>query len=729
MKKLLSVFLALTLVFALCGGALAAEETTEDLAGQIVILHTNDVHGAIDGYAKIAAVKSDYEARGADVLLFDAGDYIQGDPTVSVSQGATAIELMNLTGYDLAGIGNHEFDYGYDNLMTILESADFDVLCANAYRNGSLVFDANTTFTMEDGTVIGVFGLATPETATKANPTKLNGVTFLAGDDLYDCATEQVAALTEAGADYIVCLGHLGIDSSSAPNRSIDLLNNVDGIDLFIDSHSHSTLEDILAATDNTGKVNDAVLTSTGTKAANIGVVTIDPEEDTITAENVSLEEYTGSVQAVADYAAQVDADIDAQYGEVIGTTEVTLNGDRAPGNRTQETNMGDLITDAMLWFAKEQGDLGVDDDHVIALTNGGGIRAAIAAGDITKRDVNTVLPFGNTVAYINVTGEVLLEALEASTYCTPDEVGGFPQVAGIEFTVDTTKEYDQGDQYPNSTYYGPNSINRVTIQSINGQPFDPEANYVVVSNDFTAGGGDTYYAFSVANRIDTGIALDEVVMDYIADVLDGTVTAEQYGETQGRITVLTAVSELPFTDVSVDAWFYDAIKAAYDAELMDGVSETTFEPDTAMNRAMLVTMLYRLEGSPEVTTNVSEVFADCADDVWYSDAVVWAAENNIVSGRSETEFAPTATMTRQEMAVILYNYSVLKGAEAVTEPALEYGDADAIADWAANAVTFCTAEGLMSGVSETEFSPAGSATRAMGATVLVRMTETEAAA
>ena len=135
MKKLLSVFLALTLVFALCGGALAAEETTEDLAGQIVILHTNDVHGAIDGYAKIAAVKSDYEARGADVLLFDAGDYIQGDPTVSVSQGATAIELMNLTGYDLAGIGNHEFDYGYDNLMTILESADFDVLCAHAYRN------------------------------------------------------------------------------------------------------------------------------------------------------------------------------------------------------------------------------------------------------------------------------------------------------------------------------------------------------------------------------------------------------------------------------------------------------------------------------------------------------------------------------------------------------------------------------------------------------------------
>ena len=722
MKKLLSVFLALTLVFALCGGALAAEETTEDLAGQIVILHTNDVHGAIDGYAKIAAMKSDYEARGADVLLFDAGDYIQGDPSVSISQGATAIELMNLAGYDLAGIGNHEFDYGYENLMTILDEAEFDIVCANAFKDGEALFPNNFTYTTEDGVTIGVFGLATPETSTKAHPGKLGGVTFLAGEELYAQAQAQVDSLEEAGVDYIVCLGHLGIDPESEPNRSTDLLAEVDGIDLFIDSHSHSTLEDILAATDNTGKVNDTLLTSTGTKAANIGVVTIDPEEGTITAENVSLEEYTGSVQAVADYAAQVDADIDAQYGEVIGTTEVTLNGDRAPGNRTQETNMGDLITDAMLWFAKEQGDLGVDDDHVIALTNGGGIRAAIAAGDITKRDVNTVLPFGNTVAYINVTGEVLLEALEASTYCTPDEIGGFPQVAGIEFTVDTTKDYDQGDQYPNSTYYGPNSINRVTIQSINGQPFDPEANYVVVSNDFTAGGGDTYYAFSVANRIDTGITLDEVVMDYIADVLDGTVTAEQYGETQGRITVLTAVSELPFTDVSVDAWFYDAVKAVYEAELMGGVSDTEFAPDVNMNRAMLVTMLYRLEGSPEVETAVSDVFTDCADGEWYADAVIWANANGIVEGRSETEFAPNDTMTRQEMAAILYRYEVFKGAEEVDAAELEYADADAIADWAESAVVYCTDAGLMSGVRDTEFAAAGSANRATGATVLMRL-------
>ncbi len=718
MKKLLSVFLALTLVFALCGGALAAEETTEDLAGQLVIVHTNDVHGSIDTYAKAAALVDEYEARGADVLLVDDGDFSQGSVYVNGSEGANAVALMNAAGYDVATLGNHEFDYGWENIADIKDAAEFPVI-SNVKRDGEFMLDQTVVLTAGDYTV-GFFGLETPETATKAHPAKIQGVTFMSGNELYDYAEEQIAALNAQNVDYVVCLGHLGISGNYS---SIDLLENVDGIDLFIDGHSENTIAEI-AATEGVGqdnKVGDTILTSAGSNGDHIGVAILNDEGITIS--DVVTADYTGSNETVAAAVAAVKAPIDSAFSEVFATSEVTLNGDRAPGNRTQETNMGDLITDAMLWFAKEQGDLGVDDDHVIALTNGGGIRAAIAAGDITKRDVNTVLPFGNTVAYINVTGEVLLEALEASTYCTPDEIGSFPQVAGIEFTVDTSKEYDQGDQYPNSTYYGPNSINRVTIQSINGQPFDPEANYVVVSNDFTAAGGDTYYAFSVANSIDTGITLDEVVMDYIADVLDGTVTAEQYGEPQGRITVL------PFTDVSVDAWFYDAIKAAYDAELMDGVSETTFEPDTAMNRAMLVTMLYRLEGSPEVTTNVSEVFADCADDVWYSDAVVWAAENNIVSGRSETEFAPTATMTRQEMAVILYNYSVLKGAEAVTEPALEYGDADAIADWAANAVTFCTAEGLMSGVSETEFSPAGSATRAMGATVLVRMTETEAAA
>ena len=338
-------------------------------------------------------------------------------------------------------------------------------------------------------------------------------------------------------------------------------------------------------------------------------------------------------------------------------------------------------------------------------------------------KDINTVLPFGNTVAYITVKGSVLLEALEASTYSTPEELGAFPQVSGIKFTVDTTKKFDAGELYPGSTYYAPASINRVTIESINGKAFDPNATYVVVSNDFPAAGGDTYYAFSVSESVDTGAAMDTVVVDYITDVLKGTVTKADYGEPKGCITVVTAPeSALPFTDVPATEWYYEYVLAAYTDKLMQGVSETTFEPYSDMTRAMLVTMLYRLEGSPEVEGKVTDVFTDCADGQWYSDAVLWANKNGVVEGRTDTTFDPNAKLTRQEMATILYRYSVYKGAAEVTKPEISFTDAASIASWAEAAVSYCAESGLMNGVDGNAFNPNGTANRAMGATVLTRL-------
>ena len=717
MKKLLSLFLVLALAFSLCVGVLA-EEPAGELAGEIVILHTNDVHGAISSYAKVAALKAEYEAKGAEVLLMDAGDYIQGEPYVSVSQGETAIRLMNYVGYDVATIGNHEFDYGYENLAKLAAAAEFPIIAANVMYNGKTAFEANKVFELESGVKVGVFGLSTPETATKAHPGKIKGVTFLSGDDMNKAAQAQVDELTAAGCDYIICLGHLGIDDSSKGYRSVDLLEAVTGIDVFIDGHSHSSLDDVKALVGEDCKVGDTLLTSTGTKLATVGAVVI--SEDGISIECVDLEKYEGSDDVVEEAAQLVIDEVDAAYGEVFAKSEVELCGEKAPGNRTEETNNGDLIADAILWQAKKDGSLPVADENVIAITNGGGIRAAIAAGDITKKDVNTVLPVGNTVAYVTVKGSVLLEALEASTYCTPEAVGAFPQVAGIEFTVDTNKAYDQGEQYPGSTYYAPASINRVTIESINGKAFDPEATYVVVTNDFLAAGGDTYYAFSVSTSVDTGIPMDEAVMSYITEELKGVVTAEKYGEPQGRITVLEPV----FTDVVEGKWYYDAVMTAYEKELMNGVTANTFEPLTAMNRAMLVTMLYRLEGSPAVEGNVSETFTDCKDTAYYANAVLWAFQNEIVTGRGETTFEPLSNLTRQEMAVILYNYMKYKGADEVTEPELSYSDADKVASWATAAVAYCTQTELMNGVTAETFDPAGSANRAMGATVLVRIAE-----
>ena len=513
-----------------------ASSTEAELKGTIIVLHTNDVHGGIAGYAKVAALKKSYEEKGAYVLLVDAGDHIQGDPTVSVSQGATAVELMNLVGYDVSALGNHEFDYGYENLKKLSESAEYPIVAANVLYNGKVAFKDHVTFTTEDGVKIGVFGLDTPETATKAHPAKIKGVTFLAAKEMFDCAKKQVEALEADKCDYIICLGHLGIDDESAGNRSIDLLKEVTGIDLFIDGHSHSTLEAVKEATGGTGKVGDTYLTSTGTKLANVGRVILDG--DTITIDSVSTEDIEASEDSdVAKRAKAIADEIEAEYGATFAASKVDLNGDRDPGNRTEETNLGDLITDAMVWLVTKDGGLEVDDDHVVAMTNGGGIRAPIAKGDISKNDVNTVLPFGNTVAVVYVTGEQLLEVLEASTYCTPTAVGGFPQIAGMSITVDTTKEFDQGELYPDTTYYAPASINRVSVESVNGKDFSLTDTYAVISNDFCAAGGDTYYAFSTATVVDTGVALDVALMQFITDELNGTIS-EAYAEPAGRITI-----------------------------------------------------------------------------------------------------------------------------------------------------------------------------------------------
>ena len=536
-KKLLSLLLALAMVFTLaaCGEKKPDPGKDATATEPVVILHTNDVHGAVSNYAKVAALASQYESEGAYVLILDAGDFSQGDTAVSVSEGATAVELMNMVGYDAVALGNHEFDYGFEALKKNMENAQFPVLAANVKYNGELAFDDAAVFTAPGGTKIGVFGLDTPETATKAHPGKIQGVTFAGGEEMYAIAQEMVDMLKNEGCNYIICLGHLGIDDETAltKNRSIDLLEKVTGIDVFIDGHSHSTEEEIAEKTNADRKVGDTILTSTGTKIENIGVVTI--KDSAITTETVSAE--TVEVPAdseIAARAAAILAEVEAEYGTVFAKTEVKLNGEKAPGNRTEETNLGDLITDALVWKATQEGEA-VD----AAITNGGGIRATIEAGDITKKDINTVLPFGNTLSIIKITGAELLEVLEASTFCTPEAIGGFPQVSGIEFTLDTAKAYDQGDEYPGTTYFAPKTINRVTITSVGGKDFDPAATYTIATNDFMASGGDTYYRFVNATaNYDLGIAMDEVVMQYITDVLGGTVTAEKYGEPAGRITI-----------------------------------------------------------------------------------------------------------------------------------------------------------------------------------------------
>ena len=542
MRKVLALLLSVVMTLTLLVSSAWADEP-KPLNGKTVILHTNDVHGSIELYAKVAAMKGDYEAQGAQVILADAGDYSQGTVYVSVNKGKDAVTMMNAAGYDVATIGNHEFDYGYAQLKSNLNSAGFKVVCANVLQDGSPVFDAYTMIN-KGGVQVAFVGLETPEAQTKANPALIQGLTFLAGDEMYAAVQTQVDAARTAGADIVIVLAHLGVDSSSEPNTSYDLYEKVTGIDFIIDGHSHTVMIK--------GPEGEPIQ-STGTALNNIGVITIDNatkkiesnelipiwHTEEVDGENVTVYDYTKSDETVANAAKAIIDPIDADYDKKFAESAVDLNGAKAPGNRTEETNLGDLITDAMMWAIKTKAP-GVDMNNAVAITNGGGIRAAIAKGDITKKDVNTVLPFGNTLAVVYVKGSELLEALEVSTYCTPKSLGGFPQFAGMEVELNTACEYDANDTtYPGSTYFGPKSINRITIKTVNGKAFDKDATYAVITNDFLAAGGDTYYAFAAAQtQFDTGLPLDEILMEYITLELNGVVT-DKYAAPQGRLTIV----------------------------------------------------------------------------------------------------------------------------------------------------------------------------------------------
>ena len=542
MRKVLALLLSVVMTLTLLVSSAWADEP-KPLDGKTVILHTNDVHGSIELYAKVAAMKGDYEAQGAQVILADAGDYSQGTVYVSVNKGKDAVTMMNAAGYDVATIGNHEFDYGYAQLKSNLDSAAFKVVCANVLQDGSPVFDAYTMIN-KGGVQVAFVGLETPEAQTKANPALIQGLTFLAGDEMYAAVQTQVDAARTAGADIVIVLTHLGVDSSSEPNTSYDLYKKVHDIDFIIDGHSHTVM---------TKGPEGEPIQSTGTALNNIGVITIDNatkkiesnelipiwHTEEVDGKEVPVYDYTKSDATVANDAKDIIDPIDADYDQKFAESAVDLNGAKAPGNRTEETNLGDLITDAMMWAIKTKAP-GVDMNNAVAITNGGGIRAAIAKGDITKKDVNTVLPFGNTLAVVYVKGSELLEALEVSTYCTPKSLGGFPQFAGMEVELNTACEYDANDTtYPGSTYFGPKSINRITIKTVNGKAFDKDATYAVITNDFLAAGGDTYYAFAAAQtQFDTGLPLDEILMEYITVELNGVVT-DKYAAPQGRLTIV----------------------------------------------------------------------------------------------------------------------------------------------------------------------------------------------
>ena len=683
MRKFLSVLLAMAMVLSLTVTSFAAD-TAADAKAEMV-LHTNDVHGAVEGYAYIAQLKADYEAKGAEVILVDAGDFSQGTTYVSSTKGADAVTMMNAAGYDVVTLGNHEFDYGYAQLKENMSKAKFKVVCADVFNeDGTPIFDASYTYTTKSGVKVGFFGMETPETQTKANPALIKGLTF-ADKDAF---TDQVAALKDA--DVVICLAHLGVDAESAPYRSTDLYAAVKGIDFIIDGHSHTVM--------TKGEKGEPIQ-STGTAFKNIGVIVIDDASKKIESNSLyEIKEDTAKDATVAAAAKVIVDRVNNEYGVKFATSKVELNGAKAPnGNRDVETNNGDLITDAMRWKVLQNKDgLTVNEDHVVAITNGGGIRAAIAKGDVTKKDINTVLPFGNTVAVVYVTGEQLLEALEASTFSTPTAVGGFPQVSGINFTIHTGKAYDKNDAtYPESTYYGPKTINRVVINSVNGKEFKANEVYAVVTNNFCAAGGDTYYAFKAASaQFDTGIPLDEAVMEYVTKELKGAI-GEQYAAPQGRITYFN-----PFKDVKTTSWYFNYMIHLYEAGVISGTSATTYTPDAKLSWAAALKLLLVSHGDLKA--------ADATGADWSKNVIAKAAELGLVAA----DLDGTKAISRLEFCQVAAKLNKL--AESKTE--------SKFTDCTDGYVMALVDAKVINGMTETTFEPAASLTRAQIAKIIYQL-------
>ncbi len=725
-RKLLSLLLAAAMAFAMLVPA-AAEETTApvepyvipDVAGKLVILHTNDTHGrdaAVEGKtigtAGVAALKADFEAAGATVLLLSAGDFSQGTTLVSLDKGASSVAFMNAAGYDAASLGNHEFDYKMEALKANAAAAEFPILAANIVvtETGKPLFGDHMTVDTAIGKV-GIFGLDTPETMTKAHPDNVKGLTFYQGEELVACAQAQVTALSGEGCDYIIALSHLGIAPESEPNRSTDVFAKVTGVDLVIDGHSHDEM-------DGGQKVGGALVVSTGEYLNNVGVVIIDSGKNA-SARLVSAAAYTKVDETVAKLVNDKDAQVKAELEKVFATTEVLLNGERDPGNRTEETNLGDFAADAILWASRQAlGEEAVD----VALTNGGGIRATVEAGDITMNTMKTVFPFGNEVATIDLTGAELLEALEAATCSTPTAIGAFPQVSGMSFTIDVSVPYENGPQYTDSTYYAPAKPgSRIQDVTVNGEALDLEATYTLATNDFTAAGGDTYGVFVGKTVYKTGVALEDALVSYTRDVLGGTITAEAYGKPAGRITI---VGNYP-ADVESGAWYYSAAAYVLDNRIMSGTG-AGFEPSGIVTRGTVYQTLYNIAGRPAVAE--AATFTDVSGK-WYADAAAWAEDTGLTAGTGSGLFSGDRAMSRQELAKVFADYAAGQNIKPETPAALDsFTDSASVADWAREGMETAVALGILKG-SGGALNPTGTAIRAELAQILLNCSTLKPAA
>ena len=487
-------------------------KATGDDTFDLFVVHTNDVHGRIEegtdgslGYAKLSTLLKMGRSVTDNILVLDAGDVLHGTNLANVFEGESVGQLLAMLGYDAVAPGNHDFNYGADRLIELADMSSQIggpvVLAANILDgDGNLVFQPYQVYDFNGFDVV-VIGLSTPDTKTKSHPKNTEGLTFW--DDSYTLYAQQAIDLANEIGDYVIVLGHIGMDADGSSGITSDwICSNLDGIDLFVDGHSHTVLE-------NGQEVNGTLIVSTGQYMNNIGLVQVSvvdgvgqgesamliPASEVIDPSTSALAQSLG-ISHVADdpevtaFVAQLNAELEQRFSQVVASVPMDLDGEREHV-RTGVTNLSSLICQAMT------AETGAD----FTIVNGGGIRASIPAGSVTLGDINNVLPFTNTVAVCEITGAQVLEALEFGYSLLPETNGAFSQ---SDLQVVYSSSNPAGERI-------------VSVSLPDGTPLDVDATYTVATNDFMAAGGDGYTMFG--RVVQEGRQLNEVFADYLASV------------------------------------------------------------------------------------------------------------------------------------------------------------------------------------------------------------------
>lgn len=530
----------------------AAEETAA--SGDIVVLFTSDVHCGVDqgwGYAGLEQIRNTLEAKGDQVLLVDNGDAIQGEAIGTLSSGKAVVELMDKAGYDVAIPGNHEFDYGMENFLEIAGNSTFPYICCNLMKDGATVLEPYMVFD-KGGKKIAFIGVTTPRTITSSTPKYFqdeNGnfiydflQTDKTGQAVYDAIQKSADNARAEGADYVILLGHLGMYAADAPWDYASVAANTSGIDAILDGHSHDS--DQVKVKNKDGA--EIPRSACGTKMKSIGWLRISGEDGSITTglynwnNDVSATELLGLDNDMSKAVAASMEDVEKKLAKVIGKTTVDLTifdpktvadeGQPVRLVRRAETNLADLVTDAY------RAQTGAD----VAIAGGGTIRADIPAGDITKRDVLSAMPFTEDLCVCEVTGQQILDALEWGVHKMPDEFGGFMQVSGMSYEIDMSVTSScTADE--NGLFAGVDGERRVKNVMVGDKPIDPAGTYTLASDLYhITEQGDGFTMFSEENVVRTVMVDNESVMKYIEETMNGVVGeeyADPYGH--GRITAV----------------------------------------------------------------------------------------------------------------------------------------------------------------------------------------------